>query len=336
MQLDDISIASVPLPLLLLDSDGFVQAANFLAQECLGRSDQRLKNQHLSEMFSPDSEVRRLLKQLAATGEAVSNHCLNLGNANIPFTLHARPFADGVAVLLVAESIRHEVNVHLKQKEMAEAVARIALEMAHEIKNPLAALRGAAQWLSEHSESEDAKEVTRMMMAEVDRIGERVDDFLQLGTRSSAGMQLVNIHSILEEVCSPIAEVHIQRLFDPGLPEIMVNPSRFRQAIENLWTNALEAGSRKIELHTRSLSTTRLPEYNGPVIEIRMVSDGENIPEQLMDHIFEPFVTGKQRGSGLGLAIVQRVMQEHDGRVILDTKPGLTTFTLQLPLRGIT
>ncbi|MFQ5354869.1 MAG: nitrogen regulation protein NR(II) [Mariprofundaceae bacterium] len=335
MQLDGIPITSVPLPLLLLNQKGFVQAANFLAQECLEISNQRLINQHLSEIFSPDSEVRRLLKRLAVTGEAVSNHCLHLGNANIPFTLHARPFADGVAVLLVAEAIRHEVNAYLKQKEMAEAVARIALEMAHEIKNPLAALRGAAQWLSERPESEDAKEATRMMMAEVDRISERVDDFLQLGTPSSAGMQLVNIHSMLEEVCNPIAEVHLQRVFDPGLPEIMVNSSRLRQAIENLWTNALEAGSRKIELHTRALSSTRLPEYNGPVIEILIVSDGADIPEQLIDHIFEPFVTGKQRGSGLGLAIVQRIMQEHDGRVIFDTKPGRTTFTLQLPLRGI-
>jgi two-component system nitrogen regulation sensor histidine kinase GlnL len=335
MQPEMISIASVPLPLLLLDREGYVHSANFLAQECLGRSEQRLKKQHLSNLFSPDVEVMRLLKRITDTGEAVSNHNLNLGGRSMPFTLHGGVVPGGIAVLLVAEAIRHEVSIHTRQKEMAEAVARIALEMAHEIKNPLAALRGAAQWLSEHTHSEDAKEATRMMMAEVDRIRIRVDDFLQLGPRSDTGMQLVNIHSMLDEVSNPMAEIEIKRMFDPSLPEILANPFRLRQAIENLWTNALEAGSRCIEWHTRMLSTVHLPEYNGPAIEVSIVSDGGDIPEQLKDHIFEPFVTSKQRGSGLGLAIVQRVMQEHNGRVMFESEPGRTTFTLQLPLRGM-
>jgi len=333
MQLSAIPISAIPLPLLLIDAEGFLHGAKLQAQDCLGLSERSLENQHLSRIFSPDPEVRRLIKKIAETGEEVSDHCLSLRSTGMPFSLHAGQATDGIVVVLIPEGVREEVNIQLRQKEMAETVARIALEMAHEIKNPLTALRGATQWLSEHSDSGESIEATRVMLLEVDRIRERIDDLLQLGPRAETEIQLVNIHSILDDVCRPIGGVRLRRVYDPSLPEIMANPTRLRQAIENLWINALEAGSHHIEWSTRVVSTTQLPMYVGAAIEARIISDGANIPDHLREHIFEPFITGKQRGSGLGLAIVQRVMHEHEGRVLLRAEQGRTAFILQLPLR---
>jgi len=334
MPLKSNPITAIPLPLLLLDANGLVLGANFLAQDCLGISERSLENRHLSTFFSPDQEVHRLLSRLVDTGEEVSDHCLYLRSTDMPFSLHAGQVKGGMAIVLIPEGVRAEVNIQLRQKGMAEAVARIALEIAHEIKNPLTALRGATQWLSEHSDSGESMEATRMMLSEVDRIRERIDDLLQLGPRADTGMQLVNIHSILDDVCKPIGGVQLRRVFDPSLPELMANPVRLRQAIENLWVNALEAGSRHIEWSTRVVPMASIPMHVGVTIEARIVSDGVDIPDQLREHLFEPFVTGKKRGSGLGLAIVQRVMLEHEGRVLLQSEQGRTTFILQLPLRS--
>ena len=172
------------------------------------------------------------------------------------------------------------------------------------------------------------------MLSEVDRIRERIDSFLQLGPRADINMQPINIHALIDEVCQPPAGVNLRRVYDPSLPPLLAHASRLRQAIENLWSNALEAGSTHIEWQTRIAPMVRLPgHHRGAVLEVRITSDGSPIPEQLREHLFEPFVTGKQRGSGLGLAIVQRVMQEHGGRISLKSVHNRTSFILHLPIR---
>jgi len=331
-----VAIANLPLPALILDGWGKITHVNMLAEEQFGTSARRLVGRHLSEFFEPSSEVNAMLERVSL-GETVTDDAFSNRFTHAPYSLHLGPYGVGIAVLMVPEANRAEVEKQAKRQELAEAVARIALEMAHEVKNPLASLRGASQWLAESSKDDDVKEISTHMLAEVDRIKVRIDSFLQLGPRADIAMEPVNIHALLDDVCrvpsGEQAEVHLHRVYDPSIPDLMVHEARLRQAIENLWSNALEAGSTHIEWQTRVAPMVALPAHQGQVVELRITSDGSPIPDSLKEHLFHPFVTGKERGSGLGLAIVQRVMQEHGGRVKLSSGHGRTSFVLHMPLK---
>ncbi len=318
--------------MLFLDGWGNVIHANMLAEEQLGTSARKLTGRHLSDFFEPSSEVNAMLERVSL-GETVTDDAFSNRLTHLPYSLHLGANEKGVVVLMVPEGNRVEVEKQAKRQEMAEAVARIALEMAHEVKNPLASLRGASQWLSEKANDTDVIEISTHMLSEVDRIKERIDAFLQLGPRADIAMAPVNIHALLDNVCRASEGVHLHRVYDPSIPPLTVHEARLRQAIENLWSNAVEAGSTLIEWHTRIASMVALPGHQGLVVELKITSNGTPIPDSLKEHLFQPFVTGKERGSGLGLAIVQRVVQEHGGRVKLSSGHGRTSFVLHLPLK---
>ena len=332
LNLKEIAISNLPLPLLLLDGQGKITHANILAEEQLGTSVRKLAGRHLSDFFEPSSEVNTMLER-ASRGETVTGDAFSSRFTHAPYSLHLGPHEIGAIVLLVPEGNRAEVEKQAKRQEMAEAVARIALEMAHEVKNPLASLRGASQWLSEQAVDRDVVEISSHMLSEVDRIRDRIDTFLQLGPRADIAMKPINIHALLDDVCRAPAGVQLHRTYDPSLPALLAHEARLRQAIENLWSNALEAGSTLVDWQTRMAPMVALPGHQGPVVELKITSNGTPIPKSLMEHLFHPFVTGKERGSGLGLAIVQRVIQEHGGRVQLSSEAGRTIFVLHLPLK---
>jgi len=330
----DSNIAlDIPLPLLTLNHEGEITAANIEAQSRLNISEYALLGQHIGNLFRPESEIAAIMKHLKESGQPLTDHGLFLRSSGEPYTLHLGTFSGGYVMVMIPEANRQEHDLHAKRQEMAEAVARIALEMAHEVKNPLAALRGAAQWLAEQPTNDEQREAITMIIGEVDRIRQRIDEFLQLGPRADVGMELVNIHEMIDDVCRPSAGITLRRVFDPGLPPVQAHATRLRQAIENLWSNALEAGAEHIEWQTRINPAVRLHGHKGPVLELSISNDGTSIPPALLDQIFEPFVTaGKKRGSGLGLALVQRVMLEHKGQVSVKSEEGRTVFVLRLPL----
>ncbi|GEM_PF-1501186 len=335
---EQVPLSILPLPMLLLDDQACVLQANLLAQEALCKSNRQLAGHHLTDVFAPAGEIERLLSLLSPYSGGVSDHQLCMHGSGMPISLHLGMHENGLTAIFVPEAHRFEVERHAKRHEMAEAVARIALEMAHEVKNPLAALRGASQWLSEQEMNADAKEAVGQMISGVDRIRDRIDAFLQVGPRASVRMEMTNLHALIQDVIPnhdgqyPEA-IYISRVFDPSLPEILAHPARLRQAFENLWQNALEAAESKIEWQTRMAPLTHLPGHHGKVVEISITNDGAMIPEVLQDRLFEPYVTGKQRGSGLGLALVERVMLEHGGRVNVKSEHGRTTMTLHLPVK---
>jgi len=321
--------------MVILDGEGCIRTANLEAQSSLGISERALAGRHVSSLFTPGSEVRAMLERMEGRREPLSWHGLDLHARNLPCSLHIGPApGEGYVLLMVPEAGRQEFEQHAKRQEMAEAVARIALEMAHEVKNPLAALRGAAQWLFEQLAQSDQKEAAEMMMKEAECIRQRIDSFLQLGPRAAISMEPVNIHNLIDDVCRPAEGLILSRVFDPSLPAVQAHAGRLRQAIENLWMNALEAGAKHVEWQTRVNPTVKLPGHPGAVMEVRITNDGEAIPREVEDRLFEPFVTAKARGSGLGLALVQRVMLEHKGQVKLQSEPGRTTFILRLPIGG--
>jgi len=328
-----VDVSDLPLAFLLLDAQWKICFANNLAEQLLGTSCQRLQGMSLESFFSPRRALYELQERAQHTEMDISDHQLRLKRGETPLSLHLRTAGKQIYLLLIPEANRMHVEQQSKQYEMAQMVSRIALEMAHEIKNPLAALRGICQWVSEQHLKLELKEALLQMLTNVDRISKRIDHFLQLGPRADVGMQAINIHCILNDVMQHIPQgITLHRVFDPSLPSIMAHPQRLRQAIENLWQNALEAKPKYIEWQTRLATATHLPKHKGMVLEVSIRNDGQSIPTHLHASLFEPFVTAKARGNGLGLAVVQQVMLEHQGRVQFNSETGRTRFTLHLPV----
>lgn len=332
---EHVPLSILPLPLILLDDTQRIKQTNLLAQEALCKSNRQLVGNLLSDIFSPAVEIDRLLAMLTPYGGGISDHQLCILDNGMPISLHMGMHEGGIAAIFVPEAHRSEVERHAKRHEMAEAVARIALEMAHEVKNPLAALRGASQWLSEQPMQNNAKEAVDQIIRGVDRIRDRIDAFLQVGPRASVQMEMTNLHALIQDIIQYPDGIYISRVFDPSLPDILAHPARLRQAFENLWQNALEAADKKIEWQTRMAPLVHLPGHHGKVVEISITNDGAMVPEELQDRLFEPYITGKARGNGLGLAQVERVMLEHGGRVNMKSEQGRTTMTLHLPVKSL-
>jgi len=332
MPLESSIAHHIPLPILTFSAKGEICSANNEAQSQLNLSERALSGRNIASLLGPESQIESIMQHLLESGQPLSDHDLYLRSSGEPCSLHIAAFSDDYVMVMIPDANRQEHDLNEKRQEMAEAVARIALEMAHEVKNPLTALRGAAQWLAEQSASDAQLEAIEMILSEVDRIKQRIDDFLQLGPRADIGMEQVNIHEIIDDVCRPRDGIALRRVFDPSLPLLLAHASRLRQAIENLWTNALEAGASHIEWQSRINPTARLHGHKGSVIELRISNDGSPIPPSLLDQIFEPYVTAKSRGSGLGLALVQRVMLEHEGQVSVQSDGERTVFILRFPL----
>ncbi len=328
-----IEFSHMPVSCLLLDDKGCIQAANVLAQEHFNLSEKRLLQQNLSAFIAPEEELKTLLAH-ASSAETISSDVFYTVVGHRPYSLYVSQQSDGlICVVMIAEGNRLEAEMQSRRHEMAEAVSRIALERAHEIKNPLAALRGATQLLSEQVSGE-ATEIVEHMLGDIDRIKERVDGFLQIGPRANIQMQLVNIHALIDSVIRNADDhVKVQRSFDPSIPETLFHERRLRQALENLWSNAIEASSDLVVWETRVEHGVVLPEHKGAVLSVKIISNGAEIPEHIRQKMFEPYVTGKERGNGLGLSIVQQVVQEHGGKVVVNSELMRTSFTMYLPLR---
>lgn len=327
-----VQFAHLPVACVLVDKTGKLLAANLLAQEHLNVSEKRLLGKNLGQLIGPEDELLLMLKQ-ASNGMTVSSDVFYTVAGHHPYSLHFSKQEDNhISVVLVAEANRLEAEAQSRRHEMAEAVSRIALERAHEIKNPLAALRGATQLLSEKVKGSQTEIVQHMLM-EIDRIKERVDGFLQVGPRANVQMEKLNIHALIDDVMKGNTTVKVQSSFDPSIPEIMGHERRLRQAIENLWLNAVEADSSLIVWETRIAHGISLLGHKGAVVLVKITSNGQEIPKHIRDKLFEPYVTGKTRGNGLGLSIVQQVVQEHGGKVSVQSEVIRTTFSIYLPLK---
>jgi len=326
------ALSDVPLPLFRVDGEGVVRDCNVLAEEDMSCSLNRLKNRKIDTIFGPEASIHALLARVAGA-EMISDAGIIRLDDSTPYTIHAGPDADGALLIMVPEARRSEVQLLQRRYAMADAVARIALELAHEVKNPLASLRGATQWMMEQVDHPVVNETSAHLLHEVDRIRERIDAFLQLAPRADISMTEVNIHRLISDVCRPVPDnIKLSLLLDPSLPDLVAHTARLRQALENLWHNAIESHASNIEIQTRLATAFALPNYTGPILQLSVISDGDPIPEAIRQHLFEPYVTAKASGSGLGLAIVQRVMLEHGGHVRLYTERGRARFVMHLPI----
>ncbi len=215
------------------------------------------------------------------------------------------------------------------------AAQQIARALAHEIKNPLAGLHGAAQLLERELPNRALTEYTQVIRTEVDRIRRLVDRLLLAPDRLRTG-ELFNVHEVLERVRT-LTEAEggavVVRDYDPSLPDITGHADRLHQALLNLARNALQAGATRINLRTRAEHRVRIGErIERLAIRIDVIDDGGGVPEDVRDHLFLPFVTGRTEGTGLGLPVALAIAREHGGTLAFTSRPGATVFSLLLPV----
>ena len=259
--------------------------------------------------------------------------------------LHASPYGDDGGILITAQPRR--ITAYLEKREEMEAAARsvsgLASMLAHEIKNPLSGIRGAAQLIARSSPDGEGR-LPELIVKEVDRIKSLVDELETFSTPTAQENEAVNIHEVLDHVLNVAAagfgaKAEFEPKFDPSLPNVYGNYDRLIQVFLNLVKNAVEASGEeaKITVTTRYQHGIWIREADGSrkrlPVEISVHDNGPGIPEKIKNYLFDPFVSGKEGGSGLGLALVARYISEMGGTVTFDNHPkGGAIFKVQLAL----
>ncbi|ART83991.1 two-component system sensor histidine kinase NtrB [Oceanisphaera profunda] len=241
-----------------------------------------------------------------------------------------------------------KISQELQQRTQQQVARELVRGLAHEIKNPLGGLRGAAQLLERELEQElgrgDLKEFTQLIIAQADRLSNLVDRLL--GPQRMGQRQAVNLHAVLERVRQLVAlelpaAITLVRDYDPSIPELEVEPEQLEQALLNIVRNAAQALTEQAEfstgqilLKTRTAHQVMLQGQRYRLAAtIHIIDNGPGIAEILRDTLFYPMVTGRQGGTGLGLSLAQDIIQQHNGRIESHSRPGHTEFIIYLPLK---
>lgn len=352
-------IASLPQAVIVLDPALVVAAVNPAAEQLIGQGASRLRGRSIHAVFGFEEPLilARLVEsdgQLVARGTPLRifdqpARTIDLMSAPV---LHS----PGWRLLVLQEPVGVEgLAIDLSAIDDTGSSALRAPEiLAHEIRNPLAGIRGAAQLLDRRLDPED-RSLTTLITAEVDRIAKLIDQMQSLSRRTADPATECNLHEAARHAQAILSagqsgretgpRLMIEEQFDPSLPPIMANPDALVQVVLNLLTNARDAceavAAPRITVRTRFASGIQV--HLGPgagslrlPIELRVSDNGPGVPEPLRDHIFEPFVSSKKSGQGLGLALVQKLVRDMNGRVTHDRDPvqGLTHFRLHLPVAG--
>ncbi|RCS28705.1 PAS domain-containing sensor histidine kinase [Rhodanobacter denitrificans] len=237
-----------------------------------------------------------------------------------------QPFGDGLLL---------EVHVLAEPPSTGSPLSATLRGFAHEVKNPLAGLRGAAQLLQRRVDSEDLQALAGMIIDEADRLGALANRLLHHDGAAQLGP--VNIHRLLERLCDLLlAEPMPPQLrhdYDPSVPDLHGDADRLQQILLNLARNALEAGARTLTLRTRIEHGVRVGERMlRMALRVDVIDDGPGVPPALRDTLFQPLVSGRADGTGLGLALSREIAHEHGGELRYASRPGHTVFSLYLPL----
>jgi two-component system nitrogen regulation sensor histidine kinase GlnL len=337
-------------PVLALDEDDAITYVNSAAEQFFGASASVLLGHQLKEILPADSTVFSLLEHIRAGASSVTEYNVSLETPKIGsrlVTVDAAAIAEEpgrVVVSLREMSIARKMNHQLTHRGAARSVIAMGAMLAHEVKNPLAGIRGAAQLL-EGSLDESGAELTRLICDEADRIVALVDRMEMFADERPISRTAVNIHEVLEHVrkvtqTAFAPNVRFIESYDPSLPPVYGNRDLLIQALLNLVKNAGEAFGGEpgeIELLTRFQQGVRmaLPASNSRVDLPLLVSirdNGPGIPEDMQPHLFDPFVSSKPSGKGLGLALVAKIVNDHGGIIEFDSEPRRTVFRLMLPM----
>jgi two-component system, NtrC family, nitrogen regulation sensor histidine kinase GlnL len=344
---------AMPNPLLVLDSHENVCMANAAAEDFFQSGANVLKRYKLVDLVPFSSPVLQSVKQVREAGSVVNEYGVGVGTPRLGgeriVDLQTAPLGeDGqfVLLMLLRRSIAQKLGHQLTHQGAARSVSGMAAMLAHEIKNPLAGIRGAAQLL-EPTLSDQDRALARLICDETERIRKLVDQMEVFSDERPLERKPVNIHVVLDRVKKLIlaeagSYLSVKEEYDPSLPPVLGNPDQLVQVYLNLAKNAAdvlrETGDGGEILFTTAfrpgmkLQVAGTPERVSLPLEICVHDNGRGISDDIAPHIFEPFVTTKPQGRGLGLALVAKVVRDHGGTVECQPRKRGTTFRTLLPM----
>lgn len=353
----DRLLASLPDAVIGVRPDLTVFLWNAAAETLVGRSATRMVGRPLVDGVAPDSRLLRHLGETLRLAEGRAEAESEVGAADgrtVPVSLLTAPIHGPSGELRGAVAVLRDLSrlkaleAEVRRGERLAALGQMALALAHEIRNPLGAVRGVAQLLGDELGEGPFREHVAVMLGEIDRVNRVMEALLDLGRPMTFTFAWVNLHELLERVCflaEPVARQHdvlLIRRYDPSLPALWADPDRLTQVFQNLVQNGIEAmpgGGRLVLTSRASLDAlygkVDLGTGPRPLVEVLVQDEGEGIPAGLGDRVFDPFVTTKPKGLGLGLALSHRIVEEHRGALRVTSTPGKgTTFACYLPTSG--
>lgn len=350
----DMLLSALPHPVMVLGEDSRIVYANASAESFLSAGLSMLKRMRLDELVVFGCPLLALVEQVRRTGASFNEYGVEIASQRFAapklVDVYGGPMPDQpeyIFLMLHQRTMALMIERQLTHRAAARSVSGMAAVLAHEIKNPLSGIRGAAQ-LIEPGLRDDDRALAQLICSETDRIRDLVDRMEVFGDERPINAQPINIHDVLDHVRRLIESgmgrnIHFTLDYDPSLPPVPGNRDKLVQAFLNLFKNAVEAIGENTEQGRIVVQTSFRPGVRLSVpgtmarislpLMIQIEDNGPGIPELLRAQIFDPFVTTKTSGKGLGLALVAKIISDHGGVIECDSEPGKTVFRVLLPMQ---
>ena len=340
---------ALPIPCVVINSELLLEAMNNAAEVFLGSSSRNLSGRSLASVSGETSIAVEMVAQALDRNISVVQHDVEIAWLDRSFRVGALqamgigPDGQNVLLMMVVRGLPEKMDKTLGYQTAARSVTGMAMMLAHEIRNPLAGIKGAAQLLAMNLPQAD-QELTTLIEEEALRIGQLVDRVEHFGDLRPTVRRPVNIHDVLRRAVTSARagyarHVRINEIYDPSLPPTAADQDQLIQVFQNLLKNAAEAVPEiggVISVHTAFRPGVRLSlpggKGEGLPLEILIIDNGIGVSDDLANHLFEPFVSSKANGSGLGLSLVSKVLADHGGVVEYERTDAKTVFRVLLPV----
>lgn len=326
--------------IILLDRKGFVEFINRAGEELLGKSSKEITGRKFKEIFPAEKTITPLIKKTLTEERPFSGRGVNIDlGRTINIDFNVSPFFVQGETKGVVISLRENIAIVAREDYPFDSLIHLLGTIAHEIKNPLGGIKGAAQLLRDNTQTADISDYITLIIRETDRLNSVLQSYLTICKRPS--FHSLNVHEVIEKT---ISAIHIQmknkgiilhKTYDPSLPKIMGDEGKLLQAFLNIMKNSLEASGKKGTITVQTRVSKEYARDKGKTkrwVVVSIQDTGEGIPAEDLQKIFLPFYTKKKHGTGIGLALTKKIILDHDGfiRVESQIKKG-TTFNIYIP-----